>query len=351
MENATIFSTDQQELTRNSEDIILGVLNLTEVLVGVPGNSLVLIAVLLSRKLQTLSNAFIVNLAVADLITCLVIPVYFAGEWAKYYYPTLEPICQVALGITHTCVGCSMFTLAAIALNRFLLVLTPISTYRYIYRPWHLFCWIVALWSVPGMIALFPPMVFNTGKLGFDISAHTCVTLKDFPTSQQYEYTLVLGFYPVPLSVIIFCYSGILIKVVKHKRRLKKNNNQENSAVDKQRCIYFFFPILFRSSFQLESTRHKKLTLSPTEVRVTRNFFYVFCAYILLLTPYAICSFTTCAISSYVGPIAIANSVVNPFIYGFNHPIFREVFLSFFKCKGVPEPSWFWIFIKRIATR
>ncbi|KAJ8033173.1 G-protein coupled receptor moody [Holothuria leucospilota] len=233
MENSTNFSSAQQELPRGTDTVIMGILNVIEVLVGIPGNFLVIMAVLLSRKLQTASNAFIVNLAVADLLTCMVLPLHIVGDWARYYFSSLEPICQVALGITHICVGCSVLTLASIALNRFLLVLTPRSTYQTIYRPRHLVIWIILLWSISGMMSILPPLAFNIGKFGFDLPTQSCLSLTDFPTSKQYEYILVLGFYPIPLAVIVVCYTGILIKVVKHNRRLKQNKEQRGNSKPK----------------------------------------------------------------------------------------------------------------------
>lgn len=320
----------------------MGILNVIEVLVGVPGNCLVIIAVLLSRKLQTALNAFIVNLAVADLVTCLVLTLHIVGDWARYYFHSLEPICQVALSITHTCIGCGVFTLATIALNRFLLVLTPRSTYQQIFRPRHIVIWIILLWSISAMISILPPLAFNIGKLGFDLPTQSCLSLTDFPTSKQYEHILVFGFYPVPLVIIIVCYTGILIKVVKHNKRLK--HNKEPGGESRATCSNE------RSEFQIENTSRKEQIITPMEIRVTKNFFFVFCAYVICLTPYAICSFTKCAIAAYTGAIVIANSVVNPFIYGLNHPIFREVFISFFKCRPVPEPSTILNCMKRMVS-
>lgn len=39
--------------------------------------------------------------------------------------------------------------------------------------------------------------------------------------------------------------------------------------------------------------------------------------------------------------IAAANSIVNPFIYGFNHPVFREVFVAILRRRRLPEPTSF----------
>ncbi|XP_072028336.1 type-1 angiotensin II receptor-like [Amphiura filiformis] len=54
-----------------AERVVIGVIYLFICIFGTVGNFLVIIAVLLSRKLQTPPNAFVVNLATADLIACL----------------------------------------------------------------------------------------------------------------------------------------------------------------------------------------------------------------------------------------------------------------------------------------
>ena len=82
--------------------------------------------------------------------------------------------------------------------------------------------------------------------------------------------------------------------------------------------------------------------LTSVEIQVTRNLFFIFLAYILCLTPQAVCTIFTCGIDeNYTRFIVALNSVVNPFIYGLNHPVFRQVFISIFKCKAIPEPSSF----------
>lgn len=326
-------STSEYELPKSVDAMIIGLLNALIFVIGLVGNTMVILAVLLSKKLQTASNTFIVNLAVADLLTCLVMPLFTTAQWVRYYSSSLEGLCRVATGVVHTCIGGSIFTLAAIALNRYILIWSPHRIYRKVYTPKVLFVWITLIWLITISLSILPPLAFDVGKLGFDVSFHTCVSLRDYHSSKLYENLLVFGFYPLPLLIITISYVGIFIRITKHTRRLNKSrDNLTTAAPDKMGRLDM-------ESRDDDDVSRPKIT--PLQIQVTKNMFFIFCAFLICLTPHSICTLFGCAIERYTRCIVAFNSMVNPFIYGFNHPIFRQVFTSFFKCRSIPEPSSF----------
>lgn len=226
MESTQGFNHERYRIPDNTDAFFLGLLAIYIFLVGVPGNTLVLCAVLFARKLQTASNAFIVNLAVADLFACLVQPLHMVGAWANYYSPSLDSVCLVASSISHLCIACSIVTLAGIAFNRFVLVVCSSSTYQSIYRSKFLKVWIPSLWTYAVLMTLLPPLALDIGKFGFDNNTHTCRSIIDHPTADQYDSIIVFGVYPLPFFIIIICYSGILLTVIKHNRRIKKGKTE-----------------------------------------------------------------------------------------------------------------------------
>ncbi|KAJ8032394.1 G-protein coupled receptor moody [Holothuria leucospilota] len=339
MEATQDFNNERYRIPDNTDAFFLGLLSVYIFLVGVPGNTLILLAVLFSRKLQTTSNAFIVNLAIADLFACLVQPLHMVGTWANYYSSSLDSMCLVASCISHLCIACSIFTLAAIAFNRFVLVVCSSSTYQSIYRSKFLKIWIPLLWTLAVLMTLLPPLALDIGKFGFDNNTHTCRSIIDYPTADQYDSIIVFGVYPLPFFIIIVCYSGILLTVIKHDRRLKKRKT-EMSVISSDDPIQ-------RSATVLTKTITKQLSVTSMEIRVTANMFIIFCAFIVCTTPLFICTIYQCLIMPYVRTVLAINSTLNPLIYGVNHPIFRSVFTSFLKCKPVPEPSNFLIGLRR----
>lgn len=104
-----------------------------------------------------------------------------------------------------------------------------------------------------------------------------------------------------------------------------------------------------------DQTKQRSTTTVPfskVEMQVTMNLFIIFVAYILCLTPQAICNVVTCPIDENVTRyIVLLNSVINPFIYGVKHPLFRSIFICIIRCRKVPEPSTFVTSTIRILQR
>lgn len=203
--------------------LIIGIFNIFNTVLGVVGNLIVLLAVALSKPLQTACNVFIVNLAVADLLTCVVLPVFLLSLWTENQ-PYIDEACFVALAVAHTTVGCSLYTLASIAVNRFALFIDPVNKkyYRRITKPSVCVFWITLIWIIPAFVSIFPPVALDIGKLSFDKQSHNCRSEASYPTSELYETLLIFAFFPIPLVVLLIAYLGVFVQVLKHIRRMNK---------------------------------------------------------------------------------------------------------------------------------
>ena len=86
--------------------------------IGTIGNSLVICAVLLYRKLRRVRNVLITNLAVADLIvTTMIIPLSIAGAVVKRPFLDTVP-CEIVASSTVTSCIASIYSIANIALGK-----------------------------------------------------------------------------------------------------------------------------------------------------------------------------------------------------------------------------------------
>ena len=88
-------------------------------IVGTLGNCLVLLAVLLSRKLRTVPNVFVVNLSVADLISSLSMPWQAVAVLSVDDWPLSDWVCAMGALCVLVPVSSSINTLTLIAINRF----------------------------------------------------------------------------------------------------------------------------------------------------------------------------------------------------------------------------------------
>ncbi|CAL8113970.1 unnamed protein product [Orchesella dallaii] len=125
--------------------------------VVIVGNCLVILAVFISTKLRTVTNLFIVSLAVADLMVGLaVLP--FSATWEIFGVWIFGEIwCSVWLAVDVWMCTASILNLCAISLDRYVAVTRPV-TYPSIMSSKRAKLLIGAVWVLSFLIC-FPPLV------------------------------------------------------------------------------------------------------------------------------------------------------------------------------------------------
>ena len=73
--------------------IAISIMLLTISAVGIVGNTVVILAVVFSRKLRSITYSLIVNLACADLLTCLSLPLHVVAVLSRGGWPLPTWIC------------------------------------------------------------------------------------------------------------------------------------------------------------------------------------------------------------------------------------------------------------------
>ncbi|XP_022079890.1 melatonin receptor type 1B-A-like [Acanthaster planci] len=305
-------STDNPpfEFTDNTQRIIVGILYLTVSVLGIVGNFLVILAVLLSRKLRTTTNTFVVNLSVADLLTCLVIPWDAVASLGKNGLPVSEWVCGVVAVVQFTTVGCSIFTLASIGLNRLLLITQPTVTYRKIYTPKKIVIWLTLTWLIPLLVTAIPPSL-NIGAVGYNARYRFCGSVTSHPLYNTYNIIIGSVLYPTPF-IIIICYVLIWRHIYRHSKRLR------NPAAS----VQFMASESSQSQSAIPTTtvasagRAQNSSITRYQTDITKNVFYIICAFVVCLGPFAVCpSFRGCDPAvPYTAAILFANSCINPLL-------------------------------------
>lgn len=186
---------------------------------GTIGNSLVILSVLASKKLRTTTNAFVVNLAVADLLTSLCVPWNAVTLLGFNGLPIPEMICSIVAGVLFTCIGCSLYTLASIAIYRVALITRPFQVYRKEFNRKMVAIIIVLIWIIPCCVVIIPPF-FDIGELGYNRKYFTCSGKSSHHNSNIFDLIVAAALYPIPLVTIIACYSAIYISLRRHLKRM-----------------------------------------------------------------------------------------------------------------------------------
>ncbi|XP_072029900.1 G-protein coupled receptor moody-like [Amphiura filiformis] len=360
-----------------NQHIVVAIAFSIAAILGILGNSLVIISVFVSKKLRTVTNAFVVNLSIADLISSLMIPWHVAILLSHEEYPIKDWGCGVVAGLLFTCIGTSLFTLASIALNRLMLITRPMKTYAIVYSPFYTGIWITATWVISFCFNIVPPLL-GVGQLGTSQKYRMCVAVSKHPKKDTYDYIQLVGCFPVPLVTLIVSYTWIYIHLRRHSQKLlhhryretnsgadtlnmsetgtltstvgtlpqsNSNNNMNNTVGTSNVSRNISISQKLTSAVRPDKLRKAEKQRRKRENTITKNMFLVFIAFIVCFVPTAITQAVDADAIKALVPYAIAltfiNACVNPIIYGFKHPYFNHVFRCLLTCKwhAIPEPS------------
>nr|XP_011737318.1 C-X-C chemokine receptor type 6 isoform X1 [Macaca nemestrina] len=185
---------------------------------GLVGNSLVLVISIFYHKLQSLTDVFLVNLPLADLVFVCTLPFWaYAGihEWIFG-----QVMCKTLLGVYTINFYTSMLILTCITVDRFIVVVKATKAYNQQAKrmTWGkvicLLIWVISLLvSLPQIIY---GNVFNLDKLicGYHDEEISTVVL---------AAQMTLGFF-LPLLAMIVCYS-VIIKTLLHAGGFQKHRS------------------------------------------------------------------------------------------------------------------------------
>uniref|UniRef100_A0A8D0ANK7 5-hydroxytryptamine (serotonin) receptor 7b n=1 Tax=Sander lucioperca TaxID=283035 RepID=A0A8D0ANK7_SANLU len=183
------------------EKIIIGVMLAIITAVTVMGNTLVVIAVCVVKKLRQPSNYLLVSLAVADLsVAIVVMPFVIVTDLTGGKWLFGEVFCNIFIGMDVMCCTASIMTLCVISVDRYLGITRPL-TYPARQNGQLMAKMILGVWLVSASITL-PPFC------GWAKNVHTagvCLISQDFGYT---IYSTAVAFY-IPMLVMLVMYYKI----------------------------------------------------------------------------------------------------------------------------------------------
>ncbi|XP_072168342.1 5-hydroxytryptamine receptor 1D-like [Diadema setosum] len=301
---------------------------------GVLGNVLVIASVCLSRKLRTVTNVFVTNLSITDLITCLTMPVQVAALLDDSYFGSALPksLCVLVGGSNYTLTATSVFTLVLIAFNRWSLVTRSKSMYVKTFTPRRNAFFLSFVWISPIVIMI---IVDRSGlsKAGYSSMYRLCtLNIAKYGIA---GYAQAGGLAVLCFLVIAVFYALIYRHVSKRKRRLHSCNGSRVSSVQNLESCESDSSVARLPKIMTKTQR--------AETRVTINMFIIVCAFLVCIVPFSISILIPVRRHAYIYTFIplFLNSAINPLIYANMHPIFRHVFVCLLQGKynEIPEPS------------
>jgi neuropeptide Y receptor len=200
-------------------------------LLGICGNALVVFVVGRNKSMQTITNIFITNLAVSDIMMCmLAVPFtpmsFFFNSWVFG-----KPLCHIVPMTLCISVYVSTLTSTAIAVDRYFVIVYPFKPRMKVYM---CVLMIVAIWIISISISLplgiyhdlemepqpvssglqtTPPVPVNV------TSSFSCSEKWPKPQARQFfTVTSLVLQYIVPCTIITFCYSMVSLALRKRSK-------------------------------------------------------------------------------------------------------------------------------------
>ncbi|XP_026075943.1 neuropeptide FF receptor 1 like 1 [Carassius auratus] len=283
-------------------------------LLCVVGNGLVCLVVIRNRNMRSVTNLFILNLAISDLLVGIFcVPTTLIDSLISGW-PFSQITCTMSNLIQGMSVSASVFTLVAIAVDRFMGIVYP---FHHRLRPFTAFFAIIFIWLLAFAI-IFPSAATLTVIQLDDMYMvqdnqiyPLFVCFEDWARADMRRvYTLVIFFqvYLAPLGIISIMYGCIAAKL--------SNNLRENRVRSRRRMKVIKMLIMVAILFMVSWLPLWTLMLLADYQDLDRQ--------------------QIDFLSSYLFPVAhwlaFFNSGVNPIIYGFFNQNFRRGFQAAVAC-------------------
>ncbi|XP_029283128.1 neuropeptide Y receptor Y2, like [Cottoperca gobio] len=300
-----------------SVQVVLILAYSTIIVLGVLGNSLVIYVIYRFKSLRTVTNFFIANLAVADLLVntlCLPFTLVYTlqGEWK--FGSTLCFMLPYAQGLA---VHVSTVTLNVIALDRHRCIVYHLET-----RMRKDVCFgVIALTWVLSAVLASPLAIFREyGSFTLEPGHSIQVCTEKWPGKNTdgtvYSISMLILQYFLPLSIISFAYARIWSKLRSHVSPAEAGGSS-SAGSDRHRrrrkttkmlvtmVVVFAVSWLPFHAFQL-ATDIDSTVLDMRDFRLLYTVFHV---------------------------VAMCSTFANPLLYGWMNRNYRAAFLSVFKCR------------------
>nr|XP_054765080.1 thyrotropin-releasing hormone receptor-like [Lytechinus pictus] len=310
--------------------IIVSALLLFVSLLGMAGNFLVILSVMVSKKLQTPTNVLVVSLAVADLMTCLIIPLQVVMLLSQSDWPLPEVVCKGIVYMSYAAICCSVMTLTAIAIIRWYVITRSVHGYHGINTHRSMITVAIITW-IASFIAMVTPPSLGIGSVGYSEFYRLCSVTDDNPLRAFYvliqAIILVLALFVTAVFYILILH--FVMKSTKSFRTKFREDEAPKGTKENQ-------------SNTTGNGMSTNARFNKREIEITKNLFVVVCVFVLCMSPQGVNFIIPGAsiFTLYSGAIMSFNSTLNPIIYGLKHPNFKEVFRFLLTCNvsGISQP-------------
>ncbi|BES91945.1 receptor [Nesidiocoris tenuis] len=199
--------------------------------------------------MRTVTNYFLVNLSVSDLLMSLLNCIFNFTFMLDSHWPFGSVYCTVNNFVAHVSVASSVFTLVAISLDRYVAILRPLK-HRMSRRKARVA--LVIIWAMSSLLAL-PCLLYSTTKIRSyrDGQTKTVCYMRwpdgHYPKStSEHVYNLVflLVTYLLPVAAMAFCYSLMGRELWGSKSIGEQTQRQLDNIKSKRKVVRMFITVI-----------------------------------------------------------------------------------------------------------
>ncbi|NXS56368.1 CCR2 protein, partial [Brachypteracias leptosomus] len=217
------------------------------VIFGLTGNLLVVLILVKYKRLKSMTDIYLLNLAISDLLFVFSLP--FWAYYAAHNWIFGDALCKILSGVYLLGFYSGIFFIILLTLDRYLAIVHAVFALRARTVSYGILTSLVT-WAVAAFASV-PGMVFHRSQK--ENVRHTCSA--HYPSSStinwKYSFTLkmnILGLI-VPMIIMVFSYSQIL------KTLLRCRNEKKQKAVRLIFVIMIFY-FAFWTPFHVSSFLH-----------------------------------------------------------------------------------------------
>ncbi|XP_047440434.1 neuropeptide Y receptor Y7 [Mugil cephalus] len=285
------------------------------IMLGLLGNSLVIYMIIRYRNMRTVTNFFIANLALADLLVdtlCLPFTLVYTllDEW-KFGAVS----CHMVFFAQALSVHVSILTLTVIALERYRCIVFHLGRRL----TWGSSFLIMALTWILSAVLAAPLGIFREYHIEEfpSINLRIAVCSEKWPNGSSrdgviYSLSMLLLQYIIPLAVISYAYICIWVKLKNHVSPSSRNDSikRRKKTTKMLALVVVVFAICWLPFHVFQLASDLDLVLRFKEYKLIYTVFHI---------------------------VAMCSTFANPLLYGWMNKNYRNGFLMVFRCEDKPE--------------
>ncbi|KAK3551330.1 hypothetical protein QTP70_015010 [Hemibagrus guttatus] len=271
---------------------------------GLLGNVLVMYGVVRYTKMNTATNIYIFNLALADALATSTLP-FQSAKYLMRTWPFGELLCKIIIAIDYYNMFTSIFTLTMMSVDRYIAVCHPVRALEF-RTPVKAKIINICIWILSSAIGI-PVMIIAVTRVNEN---GKIICMLKFPDPERYydnvtKMCVFIVAFVVPVLVISICY-GLMILRLKSVRWLSGSKEKDKNLRRITRMV-----LVVVAAFIICWTPIHIFIIFKTFIKIDHK------------NPLVIISWHLCIALGYM------NSSLNPVLYAFLDENFKRCFREF----------------------